>query len=73
MQVADYHVFIKQAYDKRNSIFKNATTIELREHIAGHAHYTVSIRSEDRLNVQDILITDLGMEIEDADLIIGAR
>lgn len=73
VRVNDYRSFINRAYNSRNSIFKTATTIALEERCEIFEQGIVSIRSEDRLNVEDILITDLGMEIEEADLFICKR
>ncbi len=70
VHVVDPETFIKEAYASRNGSFRAATEIEV-VHFDGPRTRSapgevVSILSEDRLNVEDVLLVDVGMDVEEA-------
>jgi len=74
VHVTDPEAFIEQAYAARNSSFARATCI-CEESIGGPRTVSapgsyVSIASEDRLNVEDIMLVELGMDQDEADSFI---
>ncbi len=62
--------FIKKAYESRNEIFGAETEIEVTElegpRTVSAPGKTVSIQSKFRLNVEDVLIVDVGMDMHEA-------
>lgn len=69
VHVVDPESFIRDAYAKRTSVFRDATVIELAglERTVSAPGDVVAIRSEDRLNVEDVLLVDLDMDQAEAD------
>lgn len=77
VHVVDPKAFIRKAYAKRNDVFRAATVVE-RAHLDGPITVSspgglVSVRSSDRLNVEDVLVVDLGVTAEQAALFIKKR
>jgi hypothetical protein len=77
VHVVDPKSFIREAYDKRSSGFGVHTRIEVT-HLDGPRTVSapgayVSIRSDDRLNVEDVLLVDLDMDQAEADGFIKTR
>jgi hypothetical protein len=75
VHVVDPPSFIREAYAKRNGVFRDATVIEdagIEGRTVSAPGRVVSIRSEDRLNVEDVLLVDLDMDQAEADSFIRA-
>jgi hypothetical protein len=68
--VKDIKSFIESAFNTRSGYFKTATKIEGYLPSWSMPDGIIIIQSEDRLNVEDVLINDCGMEIEDVSLSI---
>ena len=74
VHVVDPDAFIKEAYAGRNGVFRAATCIEPC-HLEGPRTVSspgglVSIQSDDRRNVEDVLLVDVGMDQVEADSFI---
>lgn len=73
VHVVDPETFIREAYDKRSSYFNMHTVIEdagIEDRTVSAPGCVVSIRSKDRLNVEDVLMVDLDMDQADVDSFI---
>lgn len=73
VHVVDPKTFVKKAYAARNSLFKAATVIEdagIEGVIVSAPGRVMAIRSEDRLNVEDVLLVDIGMDVTEANTYI---
>lgn len=68
--VKDINGFVNAAFNTRSGYFKSNTKIEGYLPAWSQPDGIIMIQSEDRLNVEDVLICDCGMEIEDVKLSI---
>lgn len=70
VHVVDPDAFVEEAYAARNSLFRQATVIEdagVEGRTVSAPGRVMSVRSEDRRNVEDVLLVDLGMDPADVD------
>lgn len=70
VHVVDPVSFVKEAFGKRNDVFSAVTEIEPADlegpRTVSAPGEVMSIRSRYRLNVEDVLIVDVGMDMHEA-------